>query len=223
MNTARMLIRALAAVLLLTLVAALDPALAHAQQGDKALAESLFEAGRTQMQQKNYAVACAKFEESQRQDPSPGTMINLGECYNALGKTATAWAEYKAAAALALNKGRGQQEQLATQRAAALEPKLSKVTLQKPAEVPAGLSVKLDDRSLGVASLGVPIAVDPGDHTVVLEAPGYRFGDEEVQGGRRGRQRLGRAAAAGKGAGRACCHEAVRRCRTGGGRRSSGR
>lgn len=172
MNIARFHVRIASVVLLLAIAGVFSPRVAHAQ-GDKALAESLFEAGRALLKQKKYAAACAKFEESQRQDPSPGTLINLGECEKGQGKTATAWADYKAAASLALNRGRSQQEQLANERATALEPKLSKVTLQKPAEVPDGLTVKLDDRSLGVASLGVPIAVDPGEHTVTLEASGY--------------------------------------------------
>ncbi len=174
MNTARFFVRILVASLVLVIVGVSTPRVARAQTGDKALAESLFEAGRTLLKQKNYAAACAKFEASQQQDPSPGTLINLGECYKGQGKTATAWADYKAAAALALNRGRSQQEQLANQRASELESKLSKVTLVKPAEVPAGLTVKLDDRSVGVASFGVPMAVDPGSHTVSLDAPGYK-------------------------------------------------
>lgn len=173
MNTARISFRVISVVLLLVIAGVCTPSVARAQEGDKALAESLFEAGRSLLKQKQYAAACAKFEESQRQDPSPGTLINLGECYRAQGKTATAWADYKAAAALAINKGRIQQRDLANQRASALEPKLSKVTLRKPAQVPAGLMVKLDDRSVGVASFGVAIAVDPGEHTVQLDAPGY--------------------------------------------------
>ncbi len=180
MNTARISIR-IVSVLLLAFATVLTPRVAHA--GDKALAESLFEAGRSLMKQKQYAAAAAKLEESQRQDPSPGTLINLGECYTALGKTATAWADYKAAAALAVNKGRTQQQELANQRADELGPKLSKVTLQKPAEIPAGLTVKLDDRTLGVASLGVAMAVDPGDHTVQLDAPGYKSATKKFQVG----------------------------------------
>lgn len=183
MNTARISFRIASVVLLLVIAGVFTPRVAHAQQGDKALAESLFEAGRSLMKKKQYAAAAAKLEASQRQDPSPGTLINLGECYTALGKTATAWAEYKAAAALAINKDRPQQQQLANQRASALEPKLSKVTMQQPAEIPAGLTVKLDDRSVGVASLGVAMAVDPGEHTIQLGAPGYKSATKKFQVG----------------------------------------
>lgn len=188
MNTASTSFRALILSLLLAMLGVLSPRVARAQQGDAALAESLFEAGRALMKKKQYAAACAKFKESQLQDPSPGTLINLGECSKAQGKTATAWAYYKSAAALAVNRGRTQQQQLATQRAAALAPDVSKVTFQKPAKVPAGLTVKLDDRSLGVASLGIPIAVDPGAHTVTLGAKGYKSASKKFSVGAKGGQ-----------------------------------
>src|SRR6476619_3478469 len=76
-----------------------------ASAGDKALAESLFDAGRQLMQAGDFQQACPKFAESQRQDPSPGTLINLAKCYEGLGRTASAWADDKEAATLARTMG----------------------------------------------------------------------------------------------------------------------
>src|SRR5262245_19310646 len=42
--------------------------------------EVLFREGRAAMQEKNYERACAKFAESQRKEPAPGTALNLGDC-----------------------------------------------------------------------------------------------------------------------------------------------
>jgi hypothetical protein len=156
------------------LLAAPLPALAQA--GDKAAAESLFQAGRELMNQKRYADACPKFAESQKLDPSAGTSLNLGQCYEALGKTASAWAEYKAGAGIAHTQGRTEQEAKANEFAAKLEPRLSKlrIDLGPDAGGIAGLVVKRDGVEVGRGSLGIGIAVDPGDHTITASAPGYK-------------------------------------------------
>ncbi len=48
-------------------------------------AEALFREGREAMKRGDYAVACPKFEESQKLDPANGTLLNLALCEEALG------------------------------------------------------------------------------------------------------------------------------------------
>jgi hypothetical protein len=158
------------ALLAAALFASFAPAEASAQ-GDKAAAESLFQAGVTLMKAGNYAEACPKFEESQRADPSTGTLINLGGCYERVGKTASAWAIYKEAVQLARKLGQTEREATASGRVAALDPKLSKLRIDA-GDVP-GMVVRRDGLEVGRGSLGLPIAVDPGEHTVVASAPGH--------------------------------------------------
>lgn len=153
----------LAAALLLTSPAAFA-------DGDKAAAESLFQAGVSLMNEQRFAEACPKFAESQKADPSTGTLINLGGCYERIGKSASAWAVYKEAAELARKNGQADREATASARVAALEPKLSKLRIDA-GDIP-GLVVKRDGAELGRGSLGVPIAVDPGDHIITASAPG---------------------------------------------------
>jgi hypothetical protein len=141
--------------------------------GDKALAESLFEAGRELMKQGKVAEACPKFAESQRQDPSPGTLINLAQCHEALGQTASAWAEFKEAATLARSMGRGSQEQFANDAVRRLEPKLSRLVIAPPPASVPGLVVTRDGVEIGSASFGTALAVDPGEHVIEAKAPGY--------------------------------------------------
>lgn len=140
-------------------------------QNAKTAAESLFQAGKQLMADKKYADACPKLAESQKLDPSPGTLLNLGRCYEALGKTASAWTEYKAAAVLAAQLGQKDREQGARDLAKELEPKLSKLTITATS-VP-GLAVKSDGVEMGSAMLGTALFVDPGDHVIEASAPGY--------------------------------------------------
>lgn len=144
------------------------PALAQ----DKAAAESLFQAGKDLMTQGKTADACPKFEASQRLDPSSGTLLNLARCHELLGRTASAWAEYKEAATLARSTNRMDQAQAASDFAKALEPKLSKLQIEAPPL--AGLEVKRDGTAISAATLGVAIAVDPGEHLIEASAPGHK-------------------------------------------------
>ncbi|HYQ30670.1 MAG TPA: hypothetical protein VER04_25740, partial [Polyangiaceae bacterium] len=55
----------------------------------------------------------------------------------------------------------------------ALEPKLAHVTIAlAPGAAVPGLVLKFDTRELAAAALGLPIAVDPGKHTLEASAPG---------------------------------------------------
>ena len=57
--------------------------------------------------------------ESERLAPSGGTLINLGECYEHTGQTASAWVAWKDAAARANAAGKADVEKRAAARAAA--------------------------------------------------------------------------------------------------------
>lgn len=145
---------------------------AHA--GDKALAESLFQEGRRLMEGNKPSEACPKFEASQKADPSPGTLINLAGCYKALGRTASAWAEYKSAETMARNRGRTEESAYAAKAAAELEPSLSKLELVPPKSKVKDMTVTRDGELIDAGSLGTPVAVDPGKHEIKVTAPGYR-------------------------------------------------
>lgn len=147
------------------------PALADPTGAEKAQAESLFREGRRLMEAKSFAEACPKFAESQRLDPGIGTLINLALCHEEENKTASAWGELMEAATLAQRAG-DKRAQFARDHAQKLENKLSRIKITgAPVE---GMALTLDGRPLGVAALGAPLPVDPGEHVVVAQAPGKK-------------------------------------------------
>ena len=165
--------RRLGATLALVATVALAPGFAAAQGGDsKAIAEAAFLRGRELMDQGKPAEACPKFEESVRLDPSVGALLNLALCNEQLGRTATAWARYKEAANLARATGQTDRQKIAEEFADKLAPKLSRLRID--ADNPAaGLVVKRNGEVLGAALLGDPIPIDPGEHTIEANAPGF--------------------------------------------------
>ena len=144
---------------------------AQPRPADAALAEALFRQGRDLFAKEQYAEACAKFAESSRLEPKLGTLLNLAVCHERLGKVATAWAEYNAAATLAGREGQRERQSFAKKQVALLEKKLPRVVIAVTSP-PQGLSVSLDEETLPGGVLGTPFPVDPGPHRVLAKAPG---------------------------------------------------
>lgn len=141
------------------------------------------------MDQKHWAEAASKLQESQRLDPAVGTLLNLAECWVALGKTASAWSAYRDAASTAASAQQPDRERFALKRARALEGKLSYLTIQVPESVRApGLTVTRDGVLLSDALWGTAVPVDPGTVRIVAEAPGRMpWSVERVVGDRKDR------------------------------------
>ncbi|HEY1957074.1 MAG TPA: hypothetical protein VGH28_15750 [Polyangiaceae bacterium] len=154
---------------------AVSIAASAAAQSSAAIAEGLFRDGKKLLEQKKYADACPKFEESARLDPSSGVELALGICYEGLGKTASAWGAYESAISLARRDNRKDRERAATVHASALEHKLSHVTIDVPAEVAKldGLVIKEDGVAIGAAAWA-DAPVDPGSHTLDVAASGKK-------------------------------------------------
>jgi hypothetical protein len=147
---------------------------ALAQPADAAAdADARFQEGLTLMAAKSFAEACPKFEESHRLAPSAGALLNLADCDEQLGKTASAWAAFRDAAALANALGQAERAAKAERRAAGLEPKLVRVAVVVAAAVP-GLVVRRNGAEVAAAGWGAALPVDPGSVTVEASAPGKK-------------------------------------------------
>jgi hypothetical protein len=146
-----------------------------ARARDPVAAEALFSEARAAVVRGDYAVACAKLAESQRLDPAPGTLLNLGDCKEHLGLYASAWAHYHEALDLLVAGPAPDEARVrhARGRIAALEPKLSRLAIVLPAKGAERARVTRDGVELRAASLGDPLPLDAGAHVVVVAAPGH--------------------------------------------------
>ena len=164
-------------LVLTSALVATSPAWADATPADKAASDVFFKDAKKLVEEGRFNEACAKFEESQRLDPTPGTLLNLGDCYRSASppRNASAWGAYRQAEIMSRQRGDAARQEGAVLRAQAVEPLLSKVTIFVPplARTP-GLEVKWDGRAVGDGLFGTPFPVDSGDHTVVASAPGHK-------------------------------------------------
>jgi hypothetical protein len=163
-----------AAVLAAALLAPAGTARAQASSGnEKVTAEALFEDARALVAQGKYAEACPKFADSERLDPSSATVLNLANCWEKAGRTATAWATYMEAASLANAVGRKDYLAAAQRHADALALKLARLTVsvQEPVE---GMQVRRDGVLVDRAEWGAPIPIDTGSHAIDASAPGHK-------------------------------------------------
>ena len=95
--------------------------------------------------------------------------------YQRAGRTASAYNAYKAGEKLAVDTRDPQgRDKVANKRAAALEPKLSKLILVPPSPLPAGLEITRDGEKVDITQLGTPVVVDPGPHAITVTAPGSK-------------------------------------------------
>jgi hypothetical protein len=151
------------------------PSVVFAQTGSEraATAEALFKEGKRLMDERMPAQACVKFAASQSLDPALGTLLNLADCHERIGKTASAWAEFLNAKSEALRLGQTERASVAGDRAKALEPRLTRLLIAVPSEARIdGLVVMRDNLALDPGVWDSPMPVDPGAHSASATAPG---------------------------------------------------
>jgi Flp pilus assembly protein TadD/opacity protein-like surface antigen len=135
-------------------------------------ARVLFEEGRRLAGGGQFALACEKFEEARTLYSSAGVLANLADCYEKIGRPASAWTAFGEAAAIATRAGRADDAAAAKRRQGLLESRLGRLTIQASHLVD-GLTVKLDGGDVSRDTWGTAIPVDPGIHEIRAQAPGY--------------------------------------------------
>lgn len=127
---------------------------------------------------------CESLEAMLVMQPEPRLRVELAECYAQLGRSASAWAQYREAAAAAHDTTATELETLARSRAKALEAELSYVTVNtwKGQEV----VVTQDGSPIDDTVLGTAIPLDPGSHVIAASAPGKRGWSRRIELGSHG-------------------------------------
>lgn len=167
--------------LALALACGASPARAGAPS-DVAVAEALFREGRALVADGKLAEGCAKLAESQRLDPAPGTILNLGDCFERRGLFASAWGAYVESVDQAKRAGKLDQAEIAAARARDVEAKVPYLVVRVSAAVDVpGLTVTDNGAPVPRGQWGSALPVDPGEHTLAVAAPGRTTATKIVQ------------------------------------------
>jgi hypothetical protein len=154
----------------MTLAALLVAGSARAQGRDVTAADALFRDARALMKKGEFDAACPKLVESHQLDPAPGTAINLGDCWEKVGRLADALQVLRDA--LDLLRAGDHRIPLVKKQVAALEPRVPRLTITLAGAAPDGTKVKRDGIEVGAGSIGSALPVNPGEHTIEVTAPG---------------------------------------------------
>src|ERR1019366_4996520 len=154
----------------------LVPAVAILLAGPVAFADApdadvLFRQGRASADAGDYPHACVAFTESFRLDPAPGTLLNLADCEQHIGRLASAWVHF-----VRLEKclpATDERREVAHERAATLAPRVPWMTITLAPDTPPDARVFRDDVEIDSASVGLLLPVDPGPHSLLIVAPGH--------------------------------------------------
>lgn len=131
-----------------------------------------FNAGLALYNRGEFERACTEFEASLALYSGVGSRGKLAECYERIGRTASAWRLYKEVIRLADNEDR---RQLAKERMDALEPRLARLTIDPGPSIDlSGFRVLRDDMEVPSRSYGEALIVDPGVYRIVAGARGHR-------------------------------------------------
>jgi hypothetical protein len=134
----------------------------------------LFRDGRELLKAGQIPEACEAFARSQHLEAKVGTLLNLADCRERQGQTATAWSLFLEAKQLAATAHDPRQRE-AEKRASVILGKLSYLTLSVARERRVeGLVIKRNGVAVDQALWNTAIAIDPGDLVIEASAPRYK-------------------------------------------------
>jgi hypothetical protein len=169
--------RALEATLALYLPLVPSTALGQGAPDTASAAQAAFDQARVFAQAGDYTDACPKFEESERLAHGTGTLLNLADCYDKVGRTASAWLTFLRARDSAREAGQTDREQLATLRASVLEPRVTRLVVHVADPPPEGLHVFRDGTELSPSDENRALPVDPARYAMRAERAGRSWSD----------------------------------------------
>jgi tetratricopeptide (TPR) repeat protein len=135
-------------------------------------ADVLFAQGRDLLEKGQLGEACAKLKKSEELAPAVGTLLNLGYCWEQLGRFRSSMEAYAEAEVLAGKTGDAKRSAFAQERLAAVQPKVLKLVILVTPPAAPELEVKRNGVVVPKTDWGQPIAIDPDEIEVSATAPG---------------------------------------------------
>lgn len=144
-----------------------------ADEFEQARATGLFAEAQALAEAGKHEAACAKFEESVEIHANVDNQFHLAECWEQVGRTASAYAAFLEVVEKARELGQSEREKTASERAHALSMTLTRlrVEVRTPAK---DLELTRNGKAIAKADWGKPIPVDPGDVELRAQAPGKK-------------------------------------------------
>jgi len=156
-----------------TILAASPAAAADPSSSTKAQVLALYNQGKELLDAGKTAEACQAFESAKHLDSTAINLIlRLGDCYERLGRTASAYSQYQQAASVAA-AAKDARRSAAEERVAAVEPHLARLSVAL-APGSAGVTVRRNGEIVDAVELGKLAPVDPGHFTFEATAAGKK-------------------------------------------------
>jgi hypothetical protein len=147
-------------------------------QPAKSRADASYDEGRVLIAANKIAEACAAFEDSLKLDPAITTLIALATCRERLGELATAMELFLQAEQQAHSAGGPQASQLqkiARERAAGLNPRVSRLTISVSEQNKLDqLEIWRDGDPVPAEKWNQALPIDGGTYTISARAPGAK-------------------------------------------------
>jgi len=144
-------------------------------------AKRLFEEGAELEKKADYASALAKYEAAEQITVTPGLRFHKGYCLEMTGKLALALDEYDLADKLARDQNKQDVRTAITARLESLRTRVPHLAVRLSTP-PQGVEVFIDGVVVAAPLLaGKGFRLDPGEHTLVARAAGYRNLTRRVQ------------------------------------------
>jgi hypothetical protein len=112
-------------------------------------------------------------QESARLDRQPKTLLNLGDCEQAIGQLAAAQAHFVEARDLARQQGNDPLKKIGEKRLQDVEKKMPKLAITLAKDAPSDTVVTRDGVEVGAVSLHTALPIDLGHHVVLARGGGF--------------------------------------------------
>jgi hypothetical protein len=150
---------------------ALDP--------NSAEAEVQFLAGREAMKKGDLPLAAQLFRRSQELHPAAGTLLNLANVEERIGRLATALDLFQTALT---QLGDGDDRiQIAKDGIARLAPRVPSLKIERVAGAPPATRIAVDDAPIAASGVGADQPMNPGTYRLLVTAPGHEPRSYEVK------------------------------------------